>query len=65
MVAERLNLRFRRGHPSNVLEDAGVVMHQFDGCLTETTCGEDNIVGGFPSWECPLIEARMPGGSAP
>lgn len=37
----RLNLRFRAGHASSVLAEAGVVMHQFDNY-------ED---GGSP-WMC-------------
>ena len=52
MVAERLNLRFHLGHPSNVFEDAGVVMHQFDGCLTDASCVQHGQVveEGFAPW---------------
>jgi len=43
-VASRLNLRFRAGAASNVLEEAGVVIHQFDGY--EASWNEQ--------WKCPL-----------
>ena len=43
-VASRLNLRFRAGAASNVLKEAGVVIHQFDGY--EASWNEQ--------WKCPL-----------
>lgn len=60
MVA-RLNARFVTGRPSNRLEEAGVIVHAFDGdILPPGALDEDGLFASLDHWSASVINTRVP-----
>lgn len=55
-VVARINARFSNGRPSTNLDEAGVVVHAFDG----SNAGSDGWFAAAFHWSASIINARVP-----
>mmetsp|Transcript_56430 Transcript_56430/g.101148 ORF Transcript_56430/g.101148 Transcript_56430/m.101148 type:complete len:327 (+) Transcript_56430:61-1041(+) len=60
-VCARINARFGSGRPSKKLDEAGVVVHAFDGdILPPGAVDEDGMFASLDHWSASVINARVP-----
>mmetsp|Transcript_107535 Transcript_107535/g.195604 ORF Transcript_107535/g.195604 Transcript_107535/m.195604 type:complete len:375 (+) Transcript_107535:77-1201(+) len=59
-VVARINARFGNGRPSKKINEAGVIVHAFDGAIMPGAADADGWFAANDYWSASLINARMP-----